>query len=290
MNPFQDETNANEVRGPSGHHSRDTVDLDFSSLVVSSPFRTQFLDHSLRQQNQRPDTLSSIYSQHSPTTLQNIYTQKPLPTLPLQALNTSWRVPTTNRSRRQADSYQSPRHVRSSSRSTSPIKPLSDLRENEVVSFPYSPVRAPSPFRDFNIHDLSRDSEDLNRDGVHLDPLPPTTSTSPIKRSRSPSKDLFGVNGILGRSASLKELPSDLTRKFGFKALGDKLKQRTGGIVSESGCQAKHIIDNNHRVTVWLKNLRTRGLTLVYRKKCQRLEVPLQISLSRSIRVLSLSY
>ena len=124
-----------------------------------------------------------------------------------------------------------------------------------MVSFPYSPVRAPSPFKNFNICDIPRDSEDLTRDGVQLDPLPPTTSDSPTKRSRSPSKDLFGANGILGRSASLKELPSDLTRKFGFKALGDKLKQRTGVMVSESGCQAKYIIDNNYRVTVRLKNL-----------------------------------
>lgn len=54
---------------------------------------------------------------------------------------------------------------------------------------------------------------------------------SPVKRSRSPVKQLFGERGWLGRSTSMKELPSEEYRKTGFKHWGEKLKQKVGEIV-----------------------------------------------------------
>lgn len=59
-------------------------------------------------------------------------------------------------------------------------------------------------------------------------------SPSPPKRSRSPMKQLFGDHGWLGRSTSMKELPSEEYRKTGLKQWGVKIKQRVGGMVSLS--------------------------------------------------------
>lgn len=59
-------------------------------------------------------------------------------------------------------------------------------------------------------------------------------SPSPIKRSRSPVKQLFGERGWLGRSTSMKELPSEEYRKTGFKHWGGKLKQKVGEIVRQN--------------------------------------------------------
>ena len=56
--------------------------------------------------------------------------------------------------------------------------------------------------------------------------------SSPIKRSRSPAKQLFGEQGWLGRSTSMKELPSEEFRKTGIKHWSGKLKQRIEYIVS----------------------------------------------------------
>ncbi|KAI4145181.1 MAG: hypothetical protein LQ341_002454 [Variospora aurantia] len=58
--------------------------------------------------------------------------------------------------------------------------------------------------------------------------LPP----NPAKRSRSPMKQLFGENGFLGRSTSMKEIPSEEHRKKGVKHLGEKFKQRVGGMTT----------------------------------------------------------
>lgn len=58
-------------------------------------------------------------------------------------------------------------------------------------------------------------------------------SPSPIKRSRSPVKQLFGERGWLGRSTSMKELPSEEYRKTGFKHWGGKIKQKVGEIVGQ---------------------------------------------------------
>lgn len=55
---------------------------------------------------------------------------------------------------------------------------------------------------------------------------------SPIKRCRSPAKQLFGEQGWLGRSTSMRELPSEEFRKTGIKHWGGKLKQRIEYIVS----------------------------------------------------------
>ena len=59
---------------------------------------------------------------------------------------------------------------------------------------------------------------------------------SPPKRSRSPMKQLFGEHGWLGRSTSMKELPSEEYRKTGIKHWGERIKQRVGGMVSVSSC------------------------------------------------------
>ena len=55
---------------------------------------------------------------------------------------------------------------------------------------------------------------------------------SPVKRSRSPVKQLFGEHGWLGRSTSMKELPSEEYRKTGFKHWGEKLKHKVGELVN----------------------------------------------------------
>lgn len=55
---------------------------------------------------------------------------------------------------------------------------------------------------------------------------------SPIKRSRSPVKQLFGEHGWLGRSTSMKEKPSEEFRKSAMKRFTAKVKQRVGELVS----------------------------------------------------------
>lgn len=55
---------------------------------------------------------------------------------------------------------------------------------------------------------------------------------SPSKRQRSPMKKMFGENGWLGRSTSMKELPSDQYRKTGLKHWGGKFKQRVEDLVT----------------------------------------------------------
>ena len=55
---------------------------------------------------------------------------------------------------------------------------------------------------------------------------------SPIKRSRSPFKQMFGENGWLGRSTSMNELPNEKYRKNGIKHWGGKIKQRVENLVS----------------------------------------------------------
>lgn len=63
------------------------------------------------------------------------------------------------------------------------------------------------------------------------DPLP--FLNSPVRRSRSPHKKLFGENGWLGRSTSMKELPAEKYKKPAFKSFSDKIKQRVGDLVSK---------------------------------------------------------
>lgn len=63
------------------------------------------------------------------------------------------------------------------------------------------------------------------------DPIP--FLKSPVRRSRSPHKKLFGENGWLGRSTSMKELPAEKYKKPAFKNFGEKIKQRVGDFVSK---------------------------------------------------------
>ncbi|KAL8998541.1 MAG: hypothetical protein Q9188_006078 [Gyalolechia gomerana] len=89
-------------------------------------------------------------------------------------------------------------------RSASPVKGLEDIKEDQTPE---------------GSHDHSAYKD-----------LPPDPPASPSKRSRSPMKQLFGENGFLGRSTSMKELPSEDYRKRGVKHLGEKFKQRVEGM------------------------------------------------------------
>lgn len=84
--------------------------------------------------------------------------------------------------------------------------------------------RTPSPTR---LNDI-KEEQGTNSFIENSAALPP----SPIKRSRSPAKQLFGEQGWLGRSTSMRELPSEEFRKTGIKHWGGKLKQRIEYIVS----------------------------------------------------------
>ena len=63
--------------------------------------------------------------------------------------------------------------------------------------------------------------------------------TSPVRRSRSPVKQLFGEGGFLGRSLSYKEQPSERYKKTGLKYEVKKMKQRLWDKVSVNGCLQK---------------------------------------------------
>ncbi|KAI9657807.1 MAG: hypothetical protein M1829_006873 [Trizodia sp. TS-e1964] len=67
-------------------------------------------------------------------------------------------------------------------------------------------------------------------EGIDYDTVPELLS-SPVKRSRSPIKKMFGENGWLGRSTSMKEMPSEQYRKTGLKHWGGKLKGRVEVLV-----------------------------------------------------------
>ena len=78
-------------------------------------------------------------------------------------------------------------------------------------------TRTPSPVKAL---------EDIKEDQASDSP------PSPVKRSRSPFKQMFGENGWLGRSTSMNELPDEKYRKNGIKHWGGKLKQRVENLVS----------------------------------------------------------
>ncbi|KAK2763288.1 hypothetical protein FQN54_009924 [Arachnomyces sp. PD_36] len=63
------------------------------------------------------------------------------------------------------------------------------------------------------------------------DPLP--YLHTPTRRTRSPHKKLFGENGWLGRSTSMKELPAEKYKKPGFKSFSDKIKQHLGDLAGD---------------------------------------------------------
>ncbi len=98
----------------------------------------------------------------------------------------------------------------------------SEDTDNTAVSSVYSRgrsvTRTPSP---------AKILEDIKED---RSPTSPTTPT-PRKRSRSPMKKLFGDMGRLGKSMSMKELPSQEYRKKGFKHWGEKVKECVENLV-----------------------------------------------------------
>ncbi|KAL8947908.1 MAG: hypothetical protein Q9222_005857 [Ikaeria aurantiellina] len=91
------------------------------------------------------------------------------------------------------------------------------------------PRYSPSPTK--TLEDIKEDQtpEDISNKRLFKE-LPERPLESPVKRSRSPVKQLFGDRGFLGRSTSMKELPSEEYRKKGVKHFGEKLKQRVGGM------------------------------------------------------------
>ena len=88
--------------------------------------------------------------------------------------------------------------------------------------------RTPSPLKDLSI--------------IKEDPSPevsPTRSSdeylqTPVKRSRSPVKQLFGEHGWLGKTPGSKDTNNEEARKNGFKHWGDKLRQRVDHLVPVS--------------------------------------------------------
>ncbi|EEH47289.1 uncharacterized protein PADG_03387 [Paracoccidioides brasiliensis Pb18] len=94
---------------------------------------------------------------------------------------------------KQSSGSRSPERGRGPRRSLSPVKVLEDLDENSPLEF-----------------------------------LP-----SPRKRSRSPHKKLFGENGWLGRSPSLKEGLSEKNKMPGLRSIGEKIKQRVEDIAGD---------------------------------------------------------
>ncbi|PGH34258.1 hypothetical protein GX50_02935 [[Emmonsia] crescens] len=104
-----------------------------------------------------------------------------------------WNPPANVFTGHQKQRSGSPDRGRGRGRSMSPVKILEDLDENSPLEF-----------------------------------LP-----SPMKRPRSPHKKLFGENGWLGRSPSLKESPSEKNKRPGFKSLGEKIKQRVEDITGD---------------------------------------------------------
>ena len=103
------------------------------------------------------------------------------------------------------------------------------VRESPLLSIdksldspPESPTRRGRP--------INRTPSPVKLEDIKED-QPMNSPSSPIKRSRSPVKQLFGENGWLGRSTSMKEMPSEEFRKNGIKHWGGKLRQRVELIV-----------------------------------------------------------
>ncbi|KAI4238254.1 MAG: hypothetical protein L6R40_005794 [Gallowayella cf. fulva] len=108
------------------------------------------------------------------------------------------------------------------------------IYSQDSQSVPHSRGRlahhTPSPTK--TLEDIKEDqTPEGNRDYSDQKSLPLEPPLSPVKRSRSPIKQLFGEKGLLGRSTSMKELPSEENRKKGVKGLVEKLNQRVGGMV-----------------------------------------------------------
>ena len=89
--------------------------------------------------------------------------------------------------------------------------------ENDAPLFDrgHVPYRAPSPVK--TLDDIKEEE--------------PVAEKTPPKRAQSPIKQLFGEKGWLGRSTSMKELPSEEYRKTGIKHWGGKIKEKMLGKV-----------------------------------------------------------
>ena len=128
----------------------------------------------------------------------------------------------------------------------SPHFDLRDMERNSPLSRieikPDAPFDSPRRGRPVNRTPSPMKLEDIRED------QPMNFPPSPTKRSRSPVKQLFGENGWLGRSTSMKEMPSEEFRKNGIKHWGGKLKQRVGMMASRW---------MNHLVTAGLANTET---------------------------------
>lgn len=87
-----------------------------------------------------------------------------------------------------------------------------------------SPVRSPRRGRQLDqTPSPTRNMEDVDEEEMLF-------YLSPAKRSRSPMKKMFGENGWLGKSTSMKELQAE-QKKSPLKHWGGKLKQRVGDLV-----------------------------------------------------------
>ncbi|KAJ9193634.1 hypothetical protein DTO027B5_6022 [Paecilomyces variotii] len=84
-----------------------------------------------------------------------------------------------------------------------------------------------SPIREYEVPVRGRSRERFNDDYDDID----FDLDSPPRRSRSPHKKLFGENGWLGRSASMKD--NEKYRKTPFKSLGEKIKQHVEGLAGD---------------------------------------------------------
>ncbi|CAL8578494.1 hypothetical protein XPA_004271 [Xanthoria parietina] len=107
------------------------------------------------------------------------------------------------------------------------------IYSQESPSFP-PPRGRPTPRTPSPIKILGDIKEDPISEGVNDRSLPRSLPmdppADPTKRSRSPVKHLFGEGGIFGRSASMKELPSEEHHKKGMKHLVGKFNERMGGM------------------------------------------------------------
>ena len=79
-------------------------------------------------------------------------------------------------------------------------------------------------------------------DTIKEDPSSSEASPAlPVKRSRSPVKQLFGENGWLGKSPS-KDAPPEEQKEPALKRWGEKLRRRVDHMVCKSQCSWKDIV------------------------------------------------
>ena len=92
---------------------------------------------------------------------------------------------------------------------------FADENDPPLLDYGRGAYRAPSPVK--TLDDIKEEE--------------PVAEEERPKRSQSPIKQLFGEKGWLGRSTSMKELPSEEFRKTGIKHWGGKIKEKMLGKV-----------------------------------------------------------